>query len=359
MTPRARDARGAGAVDDAGHLVEQLNHALGSGRRLEDRVRERAQVPHRTVQLRQVRDEHEEAADREIAARDRNRAQHDNEHDAQQLDDVDQGREQPANAGGGQLGVDDPLVLALEALELRVLAVRGLDQHVVAEALLSNRAKRAGAAPLLARGLLDQPREAARNVQEDGSDHERHERQAPVQVDQRAREEDDAKQRGQPVGHSREDEALDGLHVPREPRDHVAQAAPVERVERELLHVREEAPAHALQEALPQPGGEVVVAERDQPIRNREGEVERHDPCERLEVAGHEHLVDDELEHPDLGRLDRRADGDQQEADGDPPPVRARVGPEAAEDLPDGHGRGLGHERALARGHEEPTQAFA
>ena len=122
------------------------------------------------------------------------------------------------------------------------------------------------------------------------------------------------------VGDAGEHEALDRLHVAREPRDQVAQAAAVEHV-------------HATASGRARRGGGACAAGSARRARWRgsrrrseispsaivKPDVERDDPDERPEVAGDEHLVDDQLEHPDLGGLDRGAERDQHEADRDPP----------------------------------------
>jgi hypothetical protein len=94
--------------------------------------------------------------------------------------------------------------------------------------------------------------------------------------------------------------------------------------------VREDAGAHREQEALGEPGGQVVVAEGHQATDQRQREVAQADPDEGPEIARDEHLVDHELEDPDLGRGDGRPEDDEGEAQRDPAAVRAGVGPEAA-----------------------------
>jgi hypothetical protein len=75
--------------------------------------------------------------------------------------------------------------------------------------------------------------------------------------------------------------------------------------------------------------------ERGDAAGERQAEVGERDPPEGAEVVRDQHAVDDDLEHPDRGGLDRGDDGDQDQADQQPAPIRASVGPEAPEDLPD------------------------
>jgi len=57
-------------------------------------------------------------------------------------------------------------------------------------------------------------------------------------------------------------------------------------VEGEALDVGEHARAQVQQEALADPGREVVVAERDQPAEQREADVGERDDQQRLEILG-------------------------------------------------------------------------
>ncbi len=106
-------------------------------------------------------------------------------------------------------------------------------------------------------------------------DHQRDQRQAPVEQEQGGAEEEDPQERREAVGDPGEDEGLDLLHVARDPGDEVAEAVTVEDVEREPLDVVEHAEPQREQEALRDPGPEVVVGERDRRAEQGQAEVER------------------------------------------------------------------------------------
>ena len=123
---------------------------------------------------------------------------------------------------------------------------------------------------------------------------------------------------------------LDRLDVGGQPLQRVAQPAPVERVRRQPLHVREHARAQVEQEALADPGGDVVVEERDHAGQQRQADVGEREREQRGELARHEHVVDDELEEVDLDRLDRRHERGEAEAEREAAPVGARVAARSA-----------------------------
>ena len=150
------------------------------------------------------------------------------------------------------------------------------------------------------------------------------------------------------VGDAGEHEALDRGDVAAEPRQQVAEPAAVERVGREAQQVREDASAQRQQEALAEPRREQVVGEVEHAAEQQQPDARGADRHERADVAGHEHLVDDEAEEQDLRRLDRGAGGDQEQAERQPAAERARVGPEAPQDLADGDLRRVGDEVAAA-----------
>jgi hypothetical protein len=233
----------------------------------------------------------------------------------------------------------------MEALHLGLLAVVGLHQRGIREALLRHGADRSAAAPLLTRGALDQAGEAPGGEPEERCHEQGHEREVPLEVEERRTEEEDLEQVGERVGHAREHEGLDRRDVAREPGDHVAETAPVEEVERQALEMAEEAGAQGEQEAFAHPGGDVVVEEGGSSVQERQPEVGERDPPERAEIVGHEHVVHHELEHPDARGLDRGNESDQDEADEQPAPVGPGVRPERSEDLPDRHRRRFRHQR--------------
>jgi hypothetical protein len=181
--------------------------------------------------------------------------------------------------------------------------------------------------------MLDQPRKVLGREPEQRHHDERHERELPRQDEERTGEEDDPRQGGEALAHAREDEALDGLHVAGEAGDQVAEAALAEGVERQPVQVTEEARAQAHEEALAHPRGEVVVAEARGAAQEREAEVGKGERKQRRELARHEHVVHDELEEPDLSRLEGRYGDEQEDPRGHRHSVRPHIGPEAAHDV--------------------------
>ena len=95
-SPRARGRarRAGGRSVTRGSLVEQLDHPLGAGERLEEGVRERAEGADRRVELGQVGDEDEHAADRQRARGDGDGAEREHAEDPGELDQVDERGEQ-------------------------------------------------------------------------------------------------------------------------------------------------------------------------------------------------------------------------------------------------------------------------
>ena len=110
--------------------------------------------------------------------------------------------------------------------------------------------------------------------------------------------------------------------------EHVAVAAAVERVGLEALQMREELRAQREREPLADPRGGVLVAERQQRPEQREADHGRHEDGERAERLGHEHVVDDQLEQPDLGGLDCGQQRGERDAGHERPAVRPRQRPE-------------------------------
>ena len=130
-------------------------------------------------------------------------------------------------------------------------------------------------------------------------------------------------------------------------------AAAVERVGLEPLQVREQPRAQREREALADPGGGVLVAEGQQRAQQRETEHGRHVDGERAERLRDEHVVDDELEDPDLGGLDGGEQRRERDAREERLAVGARQRPEAPDHLAhrDG-GRGRDDLVVVGRGGE-------
>jgi hypothetical protein len=103
--------------------------------------------------------------------------------------------------------------------------------------------------------------------------------------------------------------------------------------------VGEQVPPEVEGEALADPGRDVLVAEREHRAQQGEADHDRDVEGERAERLGHEHVVDDQLEEPDLGRLDQREQRRERQTGEEHLAERARVGPEAAQDLAYAHGR--------------------
>ena len=111
-----------------------------------------------------------------------------------------------------------------------------------------------------------------------------------------------------------EHQLLDRVDVAGDARHQVAELTALEEPERHPVQVGEQAGAQAQDEPLPDPGAQVVVDERQQPARHRDADIGRGDQREQREVAGGEHVVDEDLEDPDprgvhRGRRPRRRAG--------------------------------------------------
>ena len=127
-------------------------------------------------------------------------------------------------------------------------------------------------------------------------------------------------------------------------------AAAIERVGLEPLQVPEELGAQGEREALADPRGRVLVAERERRAEQREADHGRDEHGQRAERLGHEHLVDDDLEEPDLGGLDGRQQRGERDPRGERHPERARERPEAADDLAQRHARRHGDDAIVVGG---------
>ena len=196
-------------------------------------------------------------------------------------------------------------------------------------------------------------REAVRGEGEHRHHEQRCERQPPREQEQRAAEEQDPRGGLHELAGGRQQQRLDRVDVAGQAGEHVAVAAAVERVGLEPLQVGEELRAQGEREALADPGRRVLVAEREQRPEQREADHRRHEDRERRERLGHQHVVDHDLEQPDLGGLDGR----QQRRERDPGrellAVRPRQRPEAAEDVADRHGGRGGDDAGVVGGRGE------
>jgi hypothetical protein len=214
-------------------------------------------------------------------------------------------------------------------------------------------AQRAGAAALLARRVLDEPREVARGDERERRDDEGEQRQLPRDEEEHGAEDRDPHDGRDPVDDPGQQERLDGRDVRRDARQRVAEPPAVERVRREPLYVRQQVRANVEQEPLAHPRGEHVVAEREQRAEQREPDIGERDRDEHRDVARDQDVVDDHAEQPDLGRLDG-GDGEQrQQAERDPPAVGARERPEPAQQVPDRDLRRCGDEALPVRDGDE------
>src|SRR5829696_6756872 len=111
------------------------------------------------------------------------------------------------------------------------------------------------------------------------------------------------------------------------------------------------------EKTLADPVVEEVVEEAEHSGDDGQADVRRRNPDEWPEVLWDQHLVHDDLEHPDHRGVDQRHEDDQDEADGQPLAVRPGVGPEPPEDVPNRHGgRGADQRLALRRCREERAE---
>jgi hypothetical protein len=114
------------------------------------------------------------------------------------------------------------------------------------------------------------------------------------------------------------------------------------------------------EEALPDPARDVVVRERDDAPERGQSDVRRGDRRKPAEVVRDQDVVRDELEQPDLGRLDRRHHREEGEAEPEIAAEGPSVRPEAAHDLTHRHGRRVRDEQlAAARHHEQFPESFS
>jgi hypothetical protein len=157
---------------------------------------------------------------------------------------------------------------------------------------------------------------------------------------------DDVRERLREPG---EDEGLDCCDVARQARQQVTEPAAPEEIEREGMEMAEHPESERADEALADPGREIVVGVRHDAATQRQRNVGARDPDERPEVAWDEHVVDQQLEHPNLGCLEARDKQDENQIGGEPAPERPRVRPERSEDPLQRDDRRLVDEVARAR----------
>ncbi len=335
----------AGAQRDRriGHLrllVEQFDDPLGGGRGGVEAVAEPRDPPDRAVQPAQQSDEDEEFAEAQPAVDEFPGAQPEHDQRADQLQHLHDRREQRPQPGRRHRRPEPRQALPAEAFLLPVLPVVRLHQRDVAQRLLGHRAHRAAAPPPLPRRRLHQRREAPRREPEHRRDHEGHRGEVPAQVEQHAQEDGQLGDVRDRVEHAREEEGLDRLDVRSQPRQDVAEPPPLEEAQRKALQVPEHVRAQGEQEALADPGRGRLVGEAQAPCHQRQPGVPERDRQEQPEPARHQHLVDDDLEQPDRGRVDHRPEQDEPQQQGQPAPTPAGVGPEPPEHPPQRDGRG-------------------
>ena len=226
---------------------------------------------------------------------------------------------------GRHLGVVAAQVLAMEALDLRLPPGRrpGRGRHSKGsppppELIEPLRRRFSREATLIRR----EKRFAA--SQKRGATSSEIEREIPLQVEEGGGEEDDrgARRRWRRSRPERT-KRLDRGDVAGEARDQVAEPPAIEEVEREPLQVREEPGAEVEQEALADPVGEKVIEEAETPAIRVRPTYAAAIQAKGPKSLRHQHLVDDELEHPDHRRVDERDERDQQEAEREPAGGRA------------------------------------
>ena len=155
-----------------------------------------------------------------------------------------------------------------------------------------------------------------------------------MNIQQGPGEGDDAQDVGEGVPDAREDKALDRRHVAGEPGDQVTERPALEEIKRQALQMVKQARSQGQDKLSPYPARKVAIAVPDCPGQQRQSNVAERDPPERPEIAGDEHLVHDDLEQPDPGRIDGRRHHNEGKGQPEEPAVRLGVGPEARENFP-------------------------
>jgi hypothetical protein len=255
---------------------------------------------------------------------------HHGEH-ADELDEVAQRTEQRLEADGDHLRGEGALVLAAVAGGLVRLAVVGLDQREVAQALLGDRTDRAGPPAQLPRGGLDAPGQPAGHRQEAGRGDQGRQREPPVEIEQHPGEEDDLEGIGQRHVHAGHDQRLDGGDVSTQTRHHVAELAPLEESEGQPLHVGEQMHPQVEHEFLAHPCGQVFVDPGDGALNDCYGQIEGGDRNEEPEVVRGEHIVDEHFVEIDARCAESGNGAGEQQAHRHPAAEPAGLGPEPCE----------------------------
>jgi hypothetical protein len=196
-----------------------------------------AEIAHRAKQLGQVGHEREQSADREPAFLDGPGPEPDHGQHAGHLDQRNDARECPANAGRGELGVDHALALAEKSLSLVLGAVARLHQRGIGEALLGYGTESSAAAALLARGMARQAGEVAGREIEGRRENQGVHGKLGIEQEQSAAKQGDPRHGGYGLAQPTQYEPLDGLDVTAHARDQVSEAAPIEGVEGQPLEV--------------------------------------------------------------------------------------------------------------------------
>ena len=141
------------------------------------------------------------------------------------------------------------------------------------------------------------------------------ERELPREQEERADEEEQPRGGLDGLGERGQQERLDRVQAARDAAEHVTVAAFVERIGLEALKMIEELGPDGHGEPLPDPGGDVLVAEGEDRAGQRERAHRRGQRPQRGEVGGNEDVVHDRLEEPDLDRLDRGQRGREHQSD--------------------------------------------
>ena len=240
----------------------------------------------------------------------------------------------------------------MEAPGLGVLAVVGLDECGVAQALLGDGRDRAGPAAFLPRRRLDPLRELAGHDSEQRGRDQRREREFPVQVEQQPAEYQDLHTVRDELHDAGEHQLFDRVDIAGEPRHEVAELATLEESERHPVQVSEKSCSQVEDEPFADPRAQIVVDEGKESTQDGDPDVRRGDHGEQCEIARREHVVDEDLEDPDAGGVHRRADRDEHQAHREPQAEGLGQRPEPGEDLPDAELRSGGDQRRLRLGEE-------
>ena len=271
-----------------------------------------------------------------------------------ELDDRAVDRFQPRR---GELRDQASLSLSPKAFHLGGLAVVRLHELDVRKALLDDRAHRAAPATDLPGSGAAQAREPPAGDEEDRCDGQRQNREIPLEVEQEAGKDRDPQQVAEGRRDPGEHQILDRLDVVGQPRDHVAEPAALEEVERKVLDVPEDVRAQVEDEALADQRREVVVEKRGDAAGERQPDVRGCDPREGTEVVRDENVVDQVLEDENARRGHGRRHRHEQQHQQQGSAIRACERPEPADDRRDRQRRRLGADpRALGLRSQLPEE---